>query len=603
MRFFESIRRNHNFHFFLLFLVAATIVLSGFGCSSSKETTQMQKPHAPSDGPEFTGNPHPHQTGNPISGKEVYRFETFGNEGFWTDAARLPKGMTDAKFTPKQALEAGLQIDIEAVEPALRKTLESEFKTDLSAQNAPMLNDPKTMVALVNANAIVGIVPKDSNNDKKLDIMAGDKVGISCTICHTITDKAVFDMPKGGSVGRRVDGPAALTLNVGKLMAMAANSRALYPNLQQTFLGISIGRAPSGLGPNSTEAEVDAYLSNPAFYPIGTFDETQDGNGNPVKNVPLFRQDLAAPYGTAGEFSKLDDISNGSYTTNLDPTTLLTPEGRQFLEMKAGPAGKQMASEYEKILQKTGVTGYPFVKTELVGNVGNPASIVGRRVDNQKLLDMNAYLDQLQAPAGAKVNPEMATRGRETFRASCTQCHNADQSKIVPPILVELKTMWKGYTPIPAGKRGDTKLSTILNSPGIFDDKMIVVDASDRGENRGVAMPLLLDLARTNIFLHDASVSSLDELLNPSRGDNAPHPFYITDASQRADMVEFLRGLDTGSSSQERPAAATINKNQSAPSFAPKTLPQFGFSLWSVCFLLMIGLVGLKIRNMFWVRS
>jgi cytochrome c2 len=591
MRFFETIRRNHSFHFFLLFLVAATIVLSGFGCSSSKETAQMQKPHVPSDGPEFTGNPHPHQTGNAVAGRDVYRFETFGNEGFWTDAARLPKGMTDAKFTPKQALEAGLQIDIEAIEPALRKTLETEFKTDLSVQNAPMLNDPKTMAALVNANAIVGIVPKDSNNDKKIDIMAGDKVGISCTICHTITDKSVYDIPTGGSVGRRVDGPAALTLNVGKLMAMAANSRALYPNLQQTFLGISIGRAPTGLGPNSTEAEVDAYLSNPAFYPIGTFDETQDGNGNPVKNVPLFRQDLAAPYGTAGEFSKLDDISNSSYTTNLDPTTLLTPEGRQFLEMKAGPAGKQMVSEYEKILRETGVTNYPFVKAEMVGNVGNPASIVGRRVDNQKLLDMSAYLDQLQAPPGATVNPEMAMRGRETFRASCTQCHNADQSKIVPPMLVELKTMWKGYTPVPAGKRGDTKLSTILNSPGTFDDKMIVVDASDRGENRGNALPLLLDLARTNIFLHDASVPSLDNLLDPARGDSAPHPFYIADATQRADMVEFLRGLDTGNSGQKR---QTAEMNQQGDNRQGSS----GFPLWiGIIFLAAVGIVGMKIKQ------
>ncbi|MBA3693025.1 MAG: hypothetical protein H0W77_06240, partial [Acidobacteria bacterium] len=432
MRALQSIKCNRGFQFFLKFSAAA-IVLSGFACSSRQETAQMQQSHAPSDGPGITVNPHPHQSGNAEAGRDVYRFETFGNEGFWTDAARLPKGMMDAEFTPKQALEAGLQIDIEAIDPAMRKTLETEWKTDLSPQNAPMLNDPRTMVALVNANAIVGIVPKDSNNDKKLDITAGDKVGISCTICHTITDKSVYDMQGGGSVGRRVDGPAALTLNVGKLMATAANSRALYPNLQQTFLGVSIGRAPSGLGPNSTEAEVDAYLSNPAFYPIGTFDETQDGNGNPVKNVPLFRQDLAAPYGTAGEFSKLEDIGNSSYTTNLDPTTLLTPEGRQFLEMKAGPAGKQMVSEYEKILKDTGVTNYPFVKAELVGGVGNPASIVGRRVDNQKLLDMNAYLDRLQAPAGAQVNPEMAARGRENFRMSCTQCHNVDQSKFVPP--------------------------------------------------------------------------------------------------------------------------------------------------------------------------
>jgi len=590
MRSFKSIQSNRGFHFFLSFFVAATVILSGSGCNSSKETAQMQKPHAVSDGPGITVNPHPHQSGNAEAGRDVYRFETFGNEGFWTDAARLPKGMMDAKFTPKQALEAGLQIDIEAIDPLMRKTLETEWKTDLSPQNAPLLNDPRTMVALVNANAIVGIVPKDSNNDKKLDIMAGDKVGISCTICHTITDKSVYDMQSGGSVGRRVDGPAALTLNVGKLMATAANSRALYPNLQQTFLGVSIGRAPSGLGPNSTEAEVDAYLSNPAFYPIGTFDETQDGNGNPVKNVPLFRQDLAAPYGTAGEFSKLEDIGNSSYTTNLDPTTLLTPEGRQFLEMKAGPAGKQMVSEYEKILKDTGVTNYPFVKAELVGGVGNPASIVGRRVDNQKLLDMNAYLDRLQAPAGAQVNPEMAARGRENFRMSCTQCHNVDQSKFVPPTLVELKTMWKGYAPVPVGKRGDSKLSVILNSAGTFDDKMIVVDASDRGENRGNALPLLLDLARTNIFLHDASVPSLDNLLDPSRGDSAPHPFYIADASQRADMVEFLRGLDTGNSNKDDARAAVISPgNQRQIS---------GFPIWvSIIFLVAVGMVGLKIKQ------
>ncbi|MGI8899192.1 MAG: hypothetical protein ACR2IB_12455 [Pyrinomonadaceae bacterium] len=534
----------------LLALCAGIAVLAGTACNRGKETTTSKVPHAASDGPGITQNPHPHQTGNPTSGRDVFRFETFGNEGFWTDAARLPKGMMDAKFTPKQALEAGLQVDVEAIDPSMRKMMEAELKTDMSPQSAPTLNDPKTTVALVNANAVVGIVPKDSNGDGKLDIMNGDKVGIACTICHTITDKSVFDMPKGGSIGRRVDGPAALTLNVGKLMAMAANSRALYPNLQQTFLGVSIGRAPSGLGPDSTEAEVDAYLSNPAFYPVGTFDETQDGNGNPVKNTPLFRQDLAAPYGSAGEFSKLDDIGNSSYTTNLDPTTLLTPEGRQFLEIKAGPAGKQLANEYAKILQDTGVTGFPFVKAQMTGKVGDPASIVGRRVDNQKLLDMNAYLDQLPAPAGAKVNAEMAARGREVFRANCTQCHNVDQSKFVPPMLVEMKTIWPGYTPIPVGKRGDSKLSTIQNSAGIFDDKMIVVDASDRGEKRGNAMPLLLDLARTNIFLHDGSVSSLDNLLDPMRGDNAPHPFYLAVASQRAELVEFLRSLDTNSANR-----------------------------------------------------
>ena len=126
------------------------------------------------------------------------------------------------------------------------------------------------------------------------------KWGVACTICHAITDKSVFNTPNGGSVGRRVDGPAALTLNVGKLLAMAANSRAFYPNLQHAYRSATIGRAPIGLRPESNEAEVDAYLSNLTYYPVGTFDETLDGHGNSVKNTPLFRQDLAAPYGTAG---------------------------------------------------------------------------------------------------------------------------------------------------------------------------------------------------------------------------------------------------------------------------------------------------------------
>ncbi len=269
--------------------------------------------------------------GRPAAGRDVFRFETFGNEGFWTDAARMPKGMMDAKVTPLDALKAGLLVDIDAVPKPMRDKMAAELKTDLSAQNAPMLNDPMTTVKLIEANAVIGIVPKDSNGDGKIDLASGDKVGVSCAICHTITDKSVHDVPGAGSIGRRIDGPAALQLNMGKLLAMAANSRAVYPNLQVTLGGKTIGRAPTGLTPDSTEAEVDAYLSNPQFYPVGTFDETQDGHGNSVINTPLFRQDLAAPYGSAGEFAKLVDISNGSYTTNLDPTTLLTLEGRKFL--------------------------------------------------------------------------------------------------------------------------------------------------------------------------------------------------------------------------------------------------------------------------------
>ena len=510
----------------------------------TKETTQKSGGNAKSDGPGITKNPFPHEKGDAVAGREVYRFETFGNEGFWTDAMRLPQGVLEAKFTPIQALKAGLQVDIDAIPPAMRDAMAAELKTDLSPEQAPKLNDVKTTVALINANAVVGIVPKDTNGDGKLDVMAGDKVGVACTLCHTITDKSVYSIPKGGSIGRRVDGPANLNLDMGALLALAANSKAYYPNLQVTLGDKTIGRAPKGLTPDSTEAEVDAYLKNREYYPVGTFDETSDGNGNPVKNQPLFRTDLAAPWATAGEHRRLDDISNASYTMNLDQTTLVTPEGKQFMATIGGAAGEQRTEDYEAILKETGVTNYPFVNATKTGKVGKPDSLVGLRVDNKKLLDMNAYLDSVPAPRGAKVNAEVAARGKDLFRADCTTCHNVDQNKMVPPFLVDLKKLWPGYNPTVLAERA-APLSPIQNSPGMFDDKMIVIDASHYGSKRGNALPLLLDLDRTTLFLHDASVHSLDELLDSKRGESAPHPFYVRKASDRAEMVAFLRSLET----------------------------------------------------------
>jgi len=538
-------KKNNIFYTALLAIFA--LVLHDACNQRSAKNIQETKPGMASDGPADTMKPKPHVLGDVTRGKEVFRFETFGNEGFWFNAMRWQQGLIESKTTPKQMLEMGMHFDIEAIDADLRKKLEAEFKTDLSLQFAPLLNDPATTIALFNSNAIIGLVAKDSDGDKKINILKQDMIGVSCAICHTITDNSAFQLPFGGSAGKRIDGPAPLSLNIGKFLAIAKNSRAYYPNMQQIFFGVSIGRAPRGMRPSSTEKEVDEYLSNPKFYPIGTFDETSDGNGNSVKNVPLFRQDLAAPYGTSGEFELFHNISNSSYTTNLDLTTLATPEGLEFLKGLGGPAGEQIHKEYKEILKETGVTGYPYVQAKMEGKPGDLNNIVGRRVDDKKVQDMAAYVFALQAPPAPKVNEEMAMRGREIFRTNCTSCHNTDQTKPVPITLVDLKTLWPGYTPVVVGLRGNKKLTKILNSPGDFDDKMVIVDASAHGGPRGNALPLLLDLARTTLFLHDGSVKSLDELFDPQRGDKSPHPFYVKESSQRTDLIEFLRGLDTNS--------------------------------------------------------
>jgi len=140
----------------------------------------------------------------------------------------------------------------------------------------------------------------------------------------------------------------------------------------------------------------------------------------------------------------------------------------------------------------------------------------------------------------------MAARGREVFMsAGCTGCHNVDQSRRVPSVIHPMAEIFPGDAPVKLADRMPP-LNPVLNTPdSTFDDKMAVVNASIRGEKRGIAMPLLLDLARKPVFLHDNTVPTLDNLLDPIRGPNAPHPFYFSNSADRAAIVEYLRGLGT----------------------------------------------------------
>ncbi len=509
----------------------------------------------PATGPANPGSPPAHTLGNATHGQTVFRAETFGNERFWTDAIRLPAGVVAAKVTPLQALGLGLHVDIDALDPATVAAVAAELAADPTGKTSKILNHPATTIALINANAVIGLPAKDTNADGVIDIAKGDKVGASCALCHTVTDGAALNLPHGGSIGHRRDGLAAHTLDFGTLLSIGTNSRAYYPVLQLALAangGKTLGRAPKGLTETSSEAEVDAYLTNKNYYPVGMFDDSVDGNGDPMHNMPLFRQDLAHPFGSEGALAKLDNFSNLVYTALLDPTTLTTPGGRAFLQKLGGDAaGKEIADDYVLVLAATGVTGpFPFVQATAPGNpalAGTEEFPLGVRVDETKLSDMNAFLFALAAPAGKAGDPAVIARGRTAFQSHrCTNCHNVDQGKFVPTFIVPMKTIFPGDNPIALLPQRTPPLNPILDTPGnIFDDKMAVVNASLRGLERGTALPLLLDLDRKPVFLHDNSVPSLDALFDSSRGADAPHPFYLSDTAQRDDVVTFLRSLGT----------------------------------------------------------
>ena len=356
-----------------------------------------------------------------------------------------------------------------------------------------MLNSPATTIKLINANAVIGFVAQDFNGDGVIDITNGDKPGVTCALCHSPTDGSAFEMANGGSIGKGDDGRASHNLNVGSLIALGLNSRDYYPVLQLALNangGKTLGRAPIGLTPTSTEAEVDADLLRnpayysayyPAYYPVGTFDDTPDGNGDPMHNSALFRTDLATSWSTEGGIAKLDNFSNLVYTALLDPTQLTTAGGRAFpVKLGGTAAGNEIVDGYIQVLAATGVTGYPYVKAAASPAAGTEEAPLGMRVDNTKLINMNGYLNSLQAPAGVVVDASAVARGRAQFRVDCTGCHNVDQGKPVPAFIVPMKTLFPGDNPVTLLAMRTPPLNPILDTPGnIFDDKMAFLRSLD----------------------------------------------------------------------------------------------------------------------------
>src|SRR3954470_22972786 len=90
-------------------------------------------------------------------GKAVFRFETFGDEAFWTDQLQLNKVIADEKhggtgkgLTPKQALDAGLKVDLAVLPRALRRKI----------RQGKLLDDPWLTLKLLKINAVLGVVGK-----------------------------------------------------------------------------------------------------------------------------------------------------------------------------------------------------------------------------------------------------------------------------------------------------------------------------------------------------------------------------------------------------------------------------------------------------------
>ena len=136
-------------------------------------------------------------------GKDIFRFDTFGDEKYWTDTLRMHE-VIESAVTPAAALSVGLKVDVDALPQEVRDAL-AAGKVDLTST--------ATTLALLKLNAVVGVKGQVQTVDGRERLV---RFGITCALCHSTVDNS---FTKG--IGKRLDGWPNLDLNPGAIVALS----------------------------------------------------------------------------------------------------------------------------------------------------------------------------------------------------------------------------------------------------------------------------------------------------------------------------------------------------------------------------------------------
>ena len=310
-------------------------------------------------------------------GKAVFRFETFGDEAFWSDQLQLHKAIADDKhggngkgITPQQALDAGLKVDLAVLPRFLRRRI----------RQGKFLDDPWVTLQLIKINAVLGVVGKFDGSGNLVS------VGLTCASCHsTVSDTS--------GIGKRLDGWPNRDLNVGAIISMAPNLQPIANLLNADTA--TVKKVLASWGPGKYDAELN--LDGKAFRP----------DGKPAATL------IPEAFGHAGH--NLHTWTGGwgnvtywnAYVANLQ----LSGQG-QFYDPRL------MNKEQYPVAAKAGF-----------GNKRSDTDYV-----SSKLAALQFYqlcIPPPKAPKGS-FNEPAAERGKVLFlnKAKCASCH-------VPPLFTE----------------------------------------------------------------------------------------------------------------------------------------------------------------------
>ncbi len=313
-------------------------------------------------------------------GKNIFRFETFGDEKYWTDALQLNKAIAGEKnggvgpgLSPNAALAAGLKVDMDVIPAAVAAAIKAG-KVDL--------NDPAVTLTLLQLNAVVGV--KGTFDDKK-NLQA---IGLTCALCHSTVDDAFLP-----GIGHRLDGWANRDLNVGAIVSMAPDLSPLTD-----ALGVDVATVKKVLtswGPGKFDALLN--LDGKAFRPDGKSAATliPEAFGHAGENLHTWT-------GGWGDITYWN-----AYVANLE----LNGQGN-FYDARLNDAKK-----------------YPVAAKAKFGNKRSDPDLV-----TDKLAALQFYQLSIPAPKSpdSMYNKNAADRGKLVFngKAKCATCH-------VPPLFTE----------------------------------------------------------------------------------------------------------------------------------------------------------------------
>ncbi len=263
------------------------------------------------DDDEGPTGPSPEQL---AEGQQIFRFDTFGDETFWTDTLRLHEVIQTA-VSPLAALDVGLKVDADALPPG---TLESAD-----------LNSPATTVALIKLNAVVGLqgTVETVNGTETLT-----RVGITCALCHSTVNNSVQP-----GIGQRLDGWPNRELDPGAILALSpaltAEQTAVYsswgpgkydarfnfdgqndPAVIPPAYGLAGVNSVTFTGDGDSPAYWNRYVAVTQMHGHGSFSEPRLGisvsntNGTPdlveakLPALEAYQLSLTAPPPPAGSF-------------------------------------------------------------------------------------------------------------------------------------------------------------------------------------------------------------------------------------------------------------------------------------------------------------